>query len=497
MRLNPYGHWELYVHGTAPERGLQIGQLSQHLLLDQEQYMFDFIESKGASERHLQFLKYFVAFFNRNLPDHIPIEYRAEILGLSESLPREFDFVGPAYMRALHYHAAHDIGHALQNMNLVACTSFGAWNQYSQNGSLIIGRNLDFYIGDAFAEEKIIAFLTPEQGYKAMFVTWPGMLGACSGMNEHGLCATINSAKSGIPLQTGTPIALLIREILQYAKTIDEALSIAKKRRVMVSETILIGSTNDGCAALIEVSPKGATLHEAKSGQLNCTNHFQSDRFTHTRRNKTSIAESSSVYRMQRLKQLEDSIGQLNPEKAALILRDRKGLYNADVGIGNELAINQLIAHHSVIFQPEQGLVWVSTNPFTLGTYVCYDVKATFQKGVVVSADSLNIAPDPWLISGGYARYVEHKILREKIEIATESLTADQVTPTELSAFKAGNPEFYYTYQVLGDYFAAMNQYDIAIEHYETGLKKQIPRLVDLEELKSRIEKAKKSLARS
>ena len=56
------------------------------------------------------------------------------------------------------------------------------------------------------------------------------------------------------------------------------------------------------------------------------------------------------------------------------ILRDRKGLHNADIGMGNEKAINQLIAHHSIVFEPKKLLVWVSTSPWQLGEYVAYDL---------------------------------------------------------------------------------------------------------------------------
>ena len=145
------------------------------------------------------FLKYVIGWFNRNLDKNVSEEYKEEIYGVSESASDNYDYIGSKYQRILNYHAAHDIGHALQNMALVGCTSFGTWNDKSEDSTMIIGRNFDFYVGDKFAEDKIVAFYNPSKGYKFMTVTWGGFIGAVSGMNEKGVTVTINAAKTDIP----------------------------------------------------------------------------------------------------------------------------------------------------------------------------------------------------------------------------------------------------------------------------------------------------------
>jgi isopenicillin-N N-acyltransferase-like protein len=50
------------------------------------------------------------------------------------------------------------LGTRLQSMALVGCTSFGTWGVKSEDSTMIIGRNFDFYVGDKFAQDKMVAF---------------------------------------------------------------------------------------------------------------------------------------------------------------------------------------------------------------------------------------------------------------------------------------------------------------------------------------------------
>ena len=127
--------------------------------------------------------------------------------------------------------------------------------------------------------------------------------------------------KSKIPLTAKTPISLVTREILQYAATIDEAIAIAKKRKVFVSESILVGSANDKNAVIIEVSPHNFGVYSVgNSAKVFCTNHFQSEAYKDDKRNQKHIVESHSKYRYEKLQELLLENKKLNPEKMATLL---------------------------------------------------------------------------------------------------------------------------------------------------------------------------------
>jgi len=241
FRKSKSGLYELYVEGDAYERGVINGKLTKELVVRQEDHFAEQIKKMVPSKFWRSFLKYFIGWFNRNLDKNVTEEDKEEIFGISASASEKYKWLGSNYQRLLNYHSAHDIGHALQSMALVGCTSFGTWNGRSEDSSMIIGRNFDFYVGDKFAEDKIVAFFNPAKGYKFMTVTWGGFIGAVSGMNEKGITVTINAAKSSIPSGSATPVSLVAREILQYAKNISEAIQIARSSKMFVSESFLVG----------------------------------------------------------------------------------------------------------------------------------------------------------------------------------------------------------------------------------------------------------------
>ena len=495
LRHSESGLWELFVKGDAFQRGEAIGKLSSDLLHYQEKVFVDQIREIVPSDSYLKFLRFFIVLFNRHLGENVLEEYRDEIYGISLSCTHEYDFIGTPYERQLNYHSAHDLGHAMQDYMLVGCSSFATWGTQSADSSLLIGRNFDFYVGDAFAENKQVAFYTPDQGYKFASVGWPGMIGVLSGMNETGLTVTINAAKSAVPTGSATPISILTREILQYASTIDEAFAIAQKRKTFVSESILIGSAKDGKAAIIEKSPEKTVLFKGKEAdRLICTNHYQSEEFSKDERNMENIRTSDSPYRFARLKELINENLPIDASKAASILRNHKGLQNADLGLANEMAINQFIAHHSVIFQPEKRLMWVSTSPWQCGKYVAYDLNKIFNDTInlqhEIYSSNLTIPADEFAETPEFQHLLTYKkltpLLLKKIR------KKEKIEEHVLKTYEASNPSLYYVYEVMGNYYEAMQQPQQAIAYWQKALKKPIPKLQEKERIQQKIQKQSK-----
>jgi hypothetical protein len=479
IRKNKVGLWEMYVEGDGFERGVVIGKLSKDLIYVQEKAFVDQIKKMIPSSGYLNFLKYFVGLFDRNIDKCIPEEYLQEIYGISLSASPEFDFVSGSYQRMLNYHAAHDIGHMLQNYNLVGCTSFAAWGRKTEDSGLIAGRNFDFYVGDEFAENKIIAFYKPEKGYNFMMVSWGGMTGVVSGMNEKGLTLTINAAKSKIPVEAATPISLIAREVLQYAENIDEAFQIVKKRNSFVSESFLICSAADKCAVSIEKTPFETVLYKSDKEYLICTNHFQSEKFKNDKMNSENIKNSSSMYRYLRTEQLIQKYPQLTENDICSILRDQKGLNDKNIGMGNEKSVNQLIAHHSIIFKPEELKVWVSSNPYQLGEYVCYDLKKIFSNTFrfecsEICEKELNLQADSFLLSQNFKKYLKYRDLKEEVKMFIDKKNFDPIADGIANELIRSNSYYFYVYDLAGDYYFAQKKYYKALLLYKISLNHEV-----------------------
>lgn len=481
-----YGISEIYLEGNPIERGVAFGKLAQDELYNQEKFLIDQLYTIIPSDRYLKFLRLFAILFNRNLGRDIPLEYRQEIYGMSRFCSPDFESIGPAYERQLFYHAAHDIGHIMRGYMLVGCTSFAAWGEHSQDSQLIVGRNFDFYVGDDFAKNKLISFYAPEKGYKFASVGWAGMVGVLSGMNEQGLCVTINAAKGNIPLSSAMPVSILAREILQYASNIEEAYAIAAQYKTFISESFLVVSAFDGVAVIIEKTPDQIDIYKSEKQYIICANHFQSPSLLHEPTNQRNINESDSLYRYHRMEELVKE-QKISPNIAANILRNYKGLENQDIGLVNPKSINQFICHHSVVFKPCERLLWVSTTPWQMGEYVCYDLKKIFTGQKHDFQECLN-SPDQTLPTESQFLQVadQVKFFREQSGILLSS--GKEWSENEITDFIRLNPFFYRTYEIIGDYYSQHFDKKQACLYWSQALQKELPSTDDKIRITRKIE---------
>jgi len=486
------GNWQLRISGNPYEIGYKKGFLTQQLYQNQEKIFFGKVAEMIPNPSKQNKLLYFLKWYNRNILSAIPTDLKQELYAVSTFGTDEFNDIGTKFERNLLLHSSHDIGHAMQDLMLVGCSSIALWDNFTEDGNLLIGRNFDFYVNDEFAQNKIVEFISPDNGYKYASVTWPGMVGVVSGMNEEGLTVTLNAGKSSIPMRGKTPVSIVARSILQNAQTIDEAIAIADKFDVFVSESFLIGSAKDNKAVVIEMSPKRMDVYETNNGKLICTNHFQSDGYKSDKRNQNQIEESHSYYRLEKLEESFKADKKYKVKDVLKVLRDVSGLQNENLGLGNEKALNQLMAHHGVIFKPAELKMWVSNNPYQLGAFDAYDLNTVFKSKELKPIKSLELPKDDFIKSKDFKQYKKFRELHKTIETATNS---EKIVSNEiLTAYKKSNPELWVVYNQLGDYFFSQKQWQNAADNYKTALQKVISSKDHQKSIEQKLKKTLKKL---
>jgi tetratricopeptide (TPR) repeat protein len=198
------------------------------------------------------------------------------------------------------------------------------------------------------------------------------------------------------------------------------------------------------------------------------------------------------------MNQLLDENPKITPEIAVDILRNKEGIDNIPLGYGNDKALNHLLAHHGIVFQPAKRLVWVSASPYQLGEFVCYDLNTIFKNRkptdsiVSLEDEKRNIAKDPFLETVAYKNYEQFRVEDKKIDFY---LKEKKDLPSDfIGYYQALNPDYWVVYYKAGLYFYQNKQYDLAQEQFEKALTKEISTLPEKEEVANYLKKIKRKL---
>lgn len=481
-----------YTEGNPEARGYAYGALLPDLMSYQKRALLRRMEETVEGEWYRKFLCQFVRFYNSGIQEYLTDEQCRELYALSLADSHDFDDLADPYELQLNLHAAHDIGHAMQDYMLVGCSSFILNEEKTKDSTLLFGRNFDFYCGDDFAKTKVLSVCKPDSGYAFASVTWGGMLGVLSGMNEKGLAVCINASKLDIPKSVAMPISMLVRHILIHCKSIDEAYVEAKKMKTFVAENIVVASAFDNDMAIIEKSPEEIELYRSPNKDvLLCTNHFQSEKFMHNERNLMNINQTDTKYRIELLAEHMEKKEKFDAEDAMAVLLNPFGKGGENIGIGNEMAINQLIAHHSVVFEPDSLNIYVCTQPKDFYPYVKFNLK-----------DILNIAVETHgRASFNHGRASDYKIACQYISVADSMRQSEEYLgykrfgylkslkdlmsyPDELAKC---NPMYFESYDMAGDIYIMLGDKKDACERWKKALECKIPKLAQRKAIEDKI----------
>jgi isopenicillin-N N-acyltransferase like protein len=483
------GLWRLFLTGDPRVMGHSHGLLAAEITARIERHMMTLMGSYVTSPWRRWLMENAVRWRFRHLPENIPGSRLVELAAFSRTIADAGEYPERPFQRLVYYHALHDMTQRLDGSPLVGCTAFAVWGKQTPNGHMIVGRNFDFEGGAIFDEEKaVLVFQTPGK-IPFVSVAWPGMMGVVTGVNARRIYVSLNAARTDDPLQPGIPMAFLAREILENAADIKGALAIIKKHQVMVPEALLIADGKVPEAVVAELSPRDLAVRRAPGGALGVANHFLEGRFKGDASNNWLRRYLTSDARHQRLMQLLQRFsGRIDERTAAMILRNRTGLNDEPLALGNRNAIDALIATHGVVVDLSEMVLWVSRGPHLIGPFVAVDLKPIFAIPLAAVAQVEPIPADPLLDSPELARYQQAQAAIALARQLRRTRRYDRAIDFARRAILI-EPESPDARKLLGDLLWSAGRHDEAKQHYATFLKLRPPHLRDKERVQLRLER--------
>ncbi len=319
---------------------------------------------------------------NRNLESYFTASERLEIAAITEGHRLYHDpyaAVSSAYSRALQYHALHDISQYLIDNPLVqppqvGCTAVAVDGTRARDGHLLVGRLFDFEGGRCFDADKVVYSVRPAGGIPFVSVSWGGMAGAATGINDAGLWVSINAGATDGQAFVGRPMIMVVRQVLEHCHTISEALAVIRQAEVFVSDSVLLASASEGRTVVAEKGPHGMGVREMSGHAIAVTNHFLSAPWLTDASNAERIARHTTAKRLARAEQLLQETAVHDPASILALLRDRRGLDGADLGFGNRGTINAWIGAHLVVCDVSAKRLWVCAPYHGLGRAVAFGI---------------------------------------------------------------------------------------------------------------------------
>ncbi len=111
---------------------------------------------------------------------------------------------------------------------LFHCSGFALFGNATKDGKMYHGRILDYLKGVGLEQNALVAVYQPDKGNAWVNVGYAGFIGSVTAMNEKHL-AIGEMGGRGEGNWDGKPMAELVREVMEKASTLDEAVEIMRK----------------------------------------------------------------------------------------------------------------------------------------------------------------------------------------------------------------------------------------------------------------------------
>jgi hypothetical protein len=253
----------LVVRGKPAEMGEQFGKLAIANAPDIEGLHARFLKDAGQEKRYP-----FISAVSRSLKPSFPPHHAAEIEAAAKAS-------NSAESLLLFANTIADIASGM------GCSTVVVEKERSATGRPIFGRLFDWQPTEGITEHTLVVVYKGEGKRAFAAVTVSPIEGVISGMNDAGLCVTMNeiAIKKSKGKQEfngkGTPILLAFRRVLEECGTVAEAEKLL--RATQRTTTCCMTVCDKAGGAVFELTPKAVAVRTPENGVCCCTNHFRTE----------------------------------------------------------------------------------------------------------------------------------------------------------------------------------------------------------------------------
>ncbi|WP_129409178.1 C45 family autoproteolytic acyltransferase/hydolase [Marinitoga lauensis] len=384
----------LYLSGTHSEIGYQHGLALKEEISKMRNLLSKELENKNFFE------KIVIRYTMKNYFRSIPSEYKKEMSAIAKASGASLDTI------------------LLLNIydelfNLYGCTNVSVWGKKSVDGNIIHGRNLDYFLSDKLWNLNVLFVYNATDGNNFISLTWPGLIGVLTGMNNKGISLGSMTSVSINQQTNGIPTGILYRIIMENAKNISDVENILKANKRTIGNNLMISSKNDKKTVVFEFDSKNLERVESKEWIVS-TNHFT------TLKNKEEDYSGSISRKIIAEEYLEN-------KQNITLSNIVETMRNLDTGnIGNQ-SICRSDTVHSAIFLPITGEVYIAANDgiyASLGRYFHF----LFKQGKLKYIDYIDYSDEyfSFLNNFFYYKYQVEEMDNKEIMHYIESFTKNR-----------------------------------------------------------------------
>jgi isopenicillin-N N-acyltransferase-like protein len=326
----------------------------------------------------------------RLLADGLPRARREELGGLAAGLARVDAASAPSYQVLVRRQAALDLGAApgsgLPVGGVVSGFAFATVGGTGL-GDLMVGRAFALP-GAADAGEPTVTFARPDGALAYAAVGWADQIGVVTGVNAEGIAVLLDPAVAEDVRATAArpPLALVARDVLERAHTLDEAIAVVKDATPLGAGSFLLVDGKARTYAVVERTPGKVAVRRGKKDEKVPAPMIIGDSLVATELVKDAENERLKrvVGRAAREARLAAIVGRsstgANGAAAELagvlsVLRDRRLDVDRELPPGHPGAIDDLAAQHVVIIDATSMMLWVGEGPGAAGAFRAFDLR--------------------------------------------------------------------------------------------------------------------------